>query len=138
MASTFRIHCRASDDLGLAIVGGEPVLTKANGRDDRQDLTYGAGVTDEAGSPAFALVNKATGEALKHSLGHGHPVRAVRLHLAGYVDESVLWAESEEDLGDGFRRVHMLNNMDYIFDAEEAIIPDLGGARDGTRLILFR
>ncbi|PVH32764.1 hypothetical protein PAHAL_9G481400 [Panicum hallii] len=141
MASTFRIHCRASDDLGLAIVGGEPVLTKANGRDDRQlwlkDLTYGAGVTDEAGSPAFALVNKATGEALKHSLGHGHPVRAVRLHLAGYVDESVLWAESDEDLGDGFRRVHMLNNIDFIFDAE-ASIPDLGGARDGTRLILFR
>jgi hypothetical protein len=64
-------------------------------------------------------------------------VRAVRLHLAGYVDESVLWAESDEDLGDGFRRVHMLNNIDFIFDAE-ASIPDLGGARDGTRLILFR
>lgn len=53
------------------------------------------------------------------------------------MDESVLWAESEEDLGDGFRRIHMINNMDYIFDAEQAI-PDLGGARDGTRLILFR
>ncbi|RLN41131.1 uncharacterized protein C2845_PM01G13780 [Panicum miliaceum] len=141
MASMFRIRCRGSDDLSLAIVGGEPVLTKANAGDDRQlwlkDLTYGAGVTDEAGSPAFALVNKATGEALKHSLGHGHPVRAVKLYLAGYVDESVLWGESEEDLGDGFRRVHMVNNTEYIFDAEEAI-PDLGGARDGTRLILFR
>lgn len=31
----------------------------------------------------------------------------------------------------------MINNMDYIFDAERAI-PDLGGARHGTRLILFR
>lgn len=53
------------------------------------------------------------------------------------MDESVLWAESEEHLGDGFRRIHMINNMDYIFDAEQAI-PDYGGARDGTRLILFR
>ena len=43
----------------------------------------------------------------------------------------------EEDLGDGFRRVHMVNNRNFMLDAEEAI-PDLGGARDGTRLILFR
>ncbi|KAG2552250.1 hypothetical protein PVAP13_9KG091000 [Panicum virgatum] len=132
MASTFRIRCRASEDLTLAVGGGEPILTKADGRDDRllwlKDLAYGAGVTDEAGSPAFALVKEATEEVLKHSLGHGHPVRAVKLHLAGY---------SEEDLGDGFRRVHMVNNRDFILDAEEAI-PDLGGARDGTRLILFR
>ncbi|CAN6301057.1 unnamed protein product [Urochloa humidicola] len=31
----------------------------------------------------------------------------------------------------------MINNMDFIFDAEGGI-PDYGGARDGTRLILFR
>jgi len=31
----------------------------------------------------------------------------------------------------------MVNNRDFILDAEEAI-PDLGGARDGTRLIRFR
>ncbi|XP_039827505.1 ricin B-like lectin R40G2 [Panicum virgatum] len=31
----------------------------------------------------------------------------------------------------------MVNNRDFILDAEEAI-PDLGGARDGTRPILFR
>ncbi|XP_034570951.1 ricin B-like lectin R40C1 [Setaria viridis] len=141
MASTFMIRCRASDDLSLAIVDGEAVLTKADARDDRQlwlkDMRYGAGLTDEAGSPAFALVNKATGEALKHSFGHSCPVRAIKFYPAGYVDESVLWAESEEHLGDGFRRIHMINNMDYIFDAEQAI-PDYGGARDGTRLILFR
>jgi hypothetical protein len=47
----------------------------------------------------------------------------------------VLWAEKV--LSDGFRIIHMVNNMDYLFDAEEAI-PPYGGARDGTRLILFR
>ncbi|CAL4914192.1 unnamed protein product [Urochloa decumbens] len=142
MASTFRIHCRASDDLSLAIIGGETVLTRADANDDRQmwlkDMKYGAGLTDEAGSPAFALVNKATGEALKHSFGHSCPVRTIKFYPAGYVDESILWAESnKEHLGGGFRRVHMINNMDFIFDAEQAI-PDYGGARDGTRLILFR
>ncbi|OEL22404.1 hypothetical protein BAE44_0016578 [Dichanthelium oligosanthes] len=135
MALTSRIQCRASDDLSLTIVDGQPVLTKADARDDRQlwfkDLTYGAGRTDEAGSPAFALVNKATGEALKHSFGYCCPVRAIKFYPAGYVDESVLWAETKKDLGGGFRLIHMVNNMDYFFDAEE-------GARDGTRLILFR
>jgi hypothetical protein len=53
----------------------------------------------------------------------------------GYLDESVLWAGKV--LPDGFRIIHMVNNMDYLFDAEEAI-PQYGGARDGTRLILFR
>lgn len=31
----------------------------------------------------------------------------------------------------------MVNNTDYIFDAEKAI-PRYGGVRDGTRLILYR
>ncbi|KAF8728552.1 hypothetical protein HU200_017815 [Digitaria exilis] len=141
MASTFSIHCRASDDLLLAMVDGEPVLTKADTSDDRQlwlkDLRYGAGLTDEEGSPAFALVNKATGEALKHSFGHICPVRAIKFYPLGYVDESILWAEDKDDMGDGFRRIHMINNMDYIFDAEQGT-PDFGGAREGTRLILFR
>jgi hypothetical protein len=36
MAYTFMIRCRASDDLSLAIVDGEPVLTKADAGDQRQ------------------------------------------------------------------------------------------------------
>ena len=38
----------------------------------------------------------------------------------------MLWAEKV--LSDGFRIIHMVNNMDYLFDAEEAI-PQYGGAR---------
>ncbi|KAM0849378.1 hypothetical protein ACQ4PT_053765 [Festuca glaucescens] len=121
MAYTFRIHCRASDDYSLAIVDGDVILTKADPSDDR--------TVDEAGNPAFALVNKATGDALKHSFGYCLPFDP------GYLDESVLWAEKV--LPDGFRIIHMVNNMDYLFDAEEAI-PQYGGVRDGTRLILFR
>ncbi|KAE8813796.1 hypothetical protein D1007_08986 [Hordeum vulgare] len=139
MAYTFRIHCRASDDLSLSLVDGQVVLAAADPSDERQlwrkDVMYAGGVNDEAGNPAFALVNKATGDALKHSLGHNLPVRAIRFN-PGYVDESVLLAETG-DVGGGFRIIHMVNNMDYIFDAEKAI-PQYGGARDSTRLILFR
>jgi hypothetical protein len=39
-----------------------------------KDVKYGNGLKDEAGNPAFALVNKATGDALKHSFGHCLPV----------------------------------------------------------------
>jgi hypothetical protein len=39
-----------------------------------KDMKYSTRVKDEEGYPAFALVNKATGEALKHSLGQSHPV----------------------------------------------------------------
>ncbi|PNT77492.1 hypothetical protein BRADI_1g63671v3 [Brachypodium distachyon] len=139
MAYTLRIRCRASDDHSLAIVDGEVILTNADPNDDRQlwykDVRYAEGLKDEAGSPAFALVNKATGDALKHSFGYNLPVRAIKFD-PGYLDESVLWAESE-DLADGFRRIRMVNNTDYIFDAEKAI-PRYGGVRDGTRLILYR
>ncbi|XP_025879441.1 ricin B-like lectin R40C1 [Oryza sativa Japonica Group] len=134
MAHMFRIQCRASDVLRLTIVNGEVILGKSDPRDDRQvwhkDAKYSAGIKDEAGRPAFALVNKATGDALKHSLGYCCPFEP------GYLDESVLWTASV-DVADGYRRIHMMNNADYIFDAEEDT-PQYGGARDGTRLILFR
>lgn len=39
-----------------------------------KDMKYSTRVKDEEGYPAIALVNKATGEALKHSLGQSHPV----------------------------------------------------------------
>ena len=36
---------------------------------------HNTSMTDEEGYPAFALVNKATGEAIKHSAGQSEPVR---------------------------------------------------------------
>ena len=39
-----------------------------------KDMKYSTRVKDEEGYPAMILVNKATGEALKHSLGQSHPV----------------------------------------------------------------
>ena len=39
-----------------------------------KDMRHSTSVQDEEGCPAFALVNKATGLAMKHSLGQSHPV----------------------------------------------------------------
>lgn len=39
-----------------------------------KDMKYSNQIKDEEGYPAFALVNKVTGEAIKHSLGESHPV----------------------------------------------------------------
>lgn len=37
-------------------------------------MRHSTKIKDEEGYAAFALVNKATGEAIKHSLGQSHPV----------------------------------------------------------------
>jgi len=39
-----------------------------------KDEKYSTKVKDADGHPCFALVNKATGEAMKHSVGATHPV----------------------------------------------------------------
>jgi hypothetical protein len=45
-------------------------------------MRWSTNIKDEEGYPAFALVNKATGEAIKHSLGQSHPVRNTKhFHL---------------------------------------------------------
>ena len=40
-------------------------------------MRHSTRIKDEEGYPAFALVNKVTGEAIKHSLGQSHPVRTI-------------------------------------------------------------
>ncbi|KAF2939036.1 hypothetical protein DAI22_03g163101 [Oryza sativa Japonica Group] len=138
MAHMFRIQCRASDVLRLTIVNGEVILGKSDPRDDRQARPLHF--------PSASLFHR-----LRHAhhvlalctlrqyddvcISPNHLVRVIKFE-PGYLDESVLWTASV-DVADGYRRIHMMNNADYIFDAEEDT-PQYGGARDGTRLILFR
>ncbi|KAH0470424.1 hypothetical protein IEQ34_000147 [Dendrobium chrysotoxum] len=91
-------------------------------------------VKDEEGFPAFALVNKATGQAIKHSVGATHPVQLVP-YKPNFLDESVLWTESR-DLGDGFRCIRMVNNISLNFDAFNGD-EDHGGVHEGTVIVLW-
>lgn len=118
---------------------------------------------DEEGFPCFSLVNKATGEAVKHSVGatqpvsvsfvlqlslfltrHIHLAKAISLcvlqvHLTRYdpdtLDESVLWTESK-DMGEGYRTIRMVNNVRLNFDAYHGDHKS-GGVRDGTTIVLW-
>ncbi|XP_062191153.1 ricin B-like lectin R40G3 [Phragmites australis] len=136
---TFRIFCKAgAEQYSLAVRDGEVCLVRTDRDDDAQhwikDMKYSTRVKDEEGYPAIALVNKATGEALKHSLGQSHPVRLASYN-PDYMDESVLWTESR-DVGDGFRCIRMVNNIYLNFDALHGD-KDHGGVRDGTTLVLW-
>ncbi|KAI3916328.1 hypothetical protein MKW98_004769, partial [Papaver atlanticum] len=45
-------------------------------------------VKDEKGMPSFALVNKATGQAIKHSIAETNPVRLVPYN-PNYLDQEI-------------------------------------------------
>lgn len=48
-------------------------------------MRYSSKIKDEEGYPAFALVNQATGQAIKHSLGESHPVSLLVQILIDFV-----------------------------------------------------
>ncbi|KAF7105150.1 hypothetical protein CFC21_105988 [Triticum aestivum] len=136
---TVRIFCSAGgEEYSVAARDGTVCLAPTDPGDDSQhwvkDMRRSTSIKDEDGYPAFALVNKLTGEAIKHSLGESHPVRLVP-YDPEYLDESVLWTESE-DVGDGFRCVRMVNNIHLNFDALDAG-EGQGGVHDGTTIVLW-
>ncbi|KAH7677588.1 Dynamin GTPase protein [Dioscorea alata] len=135
---TVRVYTKAEENYSLSIRDGKVVLARANPRDEYQhwikDLKYSTRVKDAEGFPGFALVNKVTGEAIKHSIGATHPVRLVPYN-PDYLDESILWAESS-DTGEGFRCIRMVNNIELNFDAFNGD-EDHGGVHDGTIIVLW-
>ncbi|XP_074569676.1 ricin B-like lectin R40G2 [Curcuma longa] len=135
---TVRVYTKADPNYSLSIRDGHVVLVPNNPNDPYQhwykDLKHSTTVKDEEGFPGFALVNKVTGEAIKHSIGATNPVRLVPYN-SDYLDESVLWAESN-DTGEGYRCIRMVNNIRLNFDAFHGD-KDHGGVRDGTSIVLW-
>ncbi|KAG6472123.1 hypothetical protein ZIOFF_069580 [Zingiber officinale] len=136
---TVRIYTKAEPNFSLSIRDGKVILARNNPADPYQasygsDLRYSTKVKDEEGFPSFSLINKVTGEAVKHSIGATHPVRLISYN-PNYLDESVLWAESK-DLGDGFRCIRMVNNIRLNFDAFHGD-KNHGGVKDGTIVVLW-
>ncbi|GJS84104.1 ricin B-like lectin R40G3, partial [Tanacetum coccineum] len=135
---TVRVYCKAKTDYALTIRDGQVVLAPSNPSDPHQhwvkDLKFSTRVKDEQGYPSFALVNKATGQAMKHSVGATYPVQLTEYN-PDKLDESVLWTESK-DLGDGYRAVRMVNNIKLNVDAFNGD-KNHGGVRDGTKIVLW-
>lgn len=114
------------------------ILAPSNPSDPHQhwikDEKFSTRVKDEQGFPSFALVNKATGQAIKHSIGATYPVQLTEYN-PNRLDESVLWTESK-DLGDGYRAVRMVNNIRLNVDAFNGD-KNHGGVHDGTKIVLW-
>ncbi|XP_024626390.1 ricin B-like lectin EULS3 [Medicago truncatula] len=136
--STFKIVTKASPNYSLTIRRGEVVLAPSDPSDQHQhwykDVKWSTKVKDKDGYPSFALVNKVTGEAIKHSIGASHPVRLIRYN-PDYLDQSVLWTESK-DQGSGYRAVRMVNNIQLNMDAFHGD-KNSGGVHDGTTVVLW-
>ncbi|BAT84904.1 Ricin B-like lectin [Vigna angularis] len=135
---TVRVVTKAAPDFYLTIRHGQVILAPSDPSNEYQhwykDEKYSTRVKDAEGCPAFSLVNKATGEALKHSIGSSHPVRLIAYN-PDCLDESILWTESR-DLGDGHIAIRMVNNIRLNVDAFRGDKKS-GGVHDGTTIGLW-
>jgi hypothetical protein len=100
-----------------------------------QDAAMSTRVKDSTGSPAFALINKATGQALRHAHEDNEQVLLAEYEM-GFRDETILWSQSE-DMGDGYRCIRMVNKITSNLDALQGDKKS-GGIKDGTPVILFK
>lgn len=136
---TYRVVTKANPDYALTVRHGQVILAPFNPNNEHQlwykDEKYSTRVKDAERCPAFSLVNKATGEAIKHSIGESHPVRLIP-YKPDYLDESILWTESK-DLGDSYRSVRMVNNIHLNMDAYHGD-KNSGGVHDGTTIVLWQ
>ncbi|XP_024533059.1 ricin B-like lectin R40G3 [Selaginella moellendorffii] len=130
-----KIFCAANPDYVLTVKGDELVLAPGNGSNESQqfvkDCRWGSKVQDEAGSPAFSIVNKASGLALQHGSDSFEKVM-----LSPYdperLDESVLWTQSD-DVGGGYQCLRPVGNVHLNLDVKGG-----EGVRSGAELILFK
>lgn len=135
---TVRVFPKAAEGYSLAVRDGMVVLVRADSADESQhwikDEKYATRVKDEEGFPSFALVNKATGHAIKHAVGAHEPIQLVP-YKPDTLDLSVLWTESG-DTGEGFRCIRMVNKIGLNFDAFHGD-RDHGGVHEGTTVVLW-
>ncbi|OMP08986.1 hypothetical protein COLO4_05925 [Corchorus olitorius] len=105
---TFKVYCKANPNLFLTIRNGWVILAPADPSNQFQhwykDDKFGTMVKDEKGFTSFALVNKVTGQALKHSVEPTKPVQLIAYN-ANDVDESILWSQGEDRGDDGYKRI---------------------------------
>ncbi|KAJ3705834.1 hypothetical protein LUZ61_009539 [Rhynchospora tenuis] len=115
---TITISCRSKEGYNLTISDDTVMLARADPKDKNQiwvkEISYAKPVKDKDGKQAFALVNKATGKAIKHGFGTDNLVHLAQFNQ-NYLDSSLLWTESEKELG--FKEIRMQSNTSAVFHA---------------------
>eukprot|EP00252_Welwitschia_mirabilis_P002238 TRINITY_DN1213_c0_g1_i1.p1 TRINITY_DN1213_c0_g1~~TRINITY_DN1213_c0_g1_i1.p1 ORF type:complete len:243 (+),score=22.58 TRINITY_DN1213_c0_g1_i1:111-839(+) len=134
-----RVFCKANPHFSLCIRDDKVVLAHSKDNDETQhwikDETTATRVKDERGFPSFALVNKATGQTLKHGLGESQPVELAE-YQQNVRDESILWSMSE-DMGEGYRTLRQVNDIRLNMDAYHGDKKS-GGVKEGTAIVLWK
>ncbi|KAF3340650.1 hypothetical protein FCM35_KLT09494 [Carex littledalei] len=133
---TVRIYSEANRDLSVTVRNGTVVLAPADSNDHYQhwikDMSYSNEVRYIHGLPAFALVNRVTGEALKNPIGENQQVSLVP-YKPNRLKDPVKWTES---LSTGFRTIRITDtptlNMTALTTSDCGTIPD-----DGTKIVSF-
>ncbi|CAL5047296.1 unnamed protein product [Urochloa decumbens] len=125
---TCRIYCKAGEGFSVTVRDGTVCVAPTDADDVYQhwiqDTRPGSMIKDQDGFPAFALVNRVTGDAIRGSEGDG--VKLVPYNPF-FLDISVLWTTSW-DMGHGFRCIHLVDSTNLNFDAFH------GG--DGNNIVL--
>ncbi|RAL44148.1 hypothetical protein DM860_016394 [Cuscuta australis] len=111
---TYRVYCKA--DAGFSLTADGAVFLAPNDPADPRQHWVKEGrrsalVTDKDGFPSFALVNKATGQAIKH--GPRTPVKLVPYDDDGegaVLDGSLLWTAADVAGDDGYKAIRVQNN----------------------------
>ncbi|KAL2344624.1 hypothetical protein Fmac_005909 [Flemingia macrophylla] len=75
---TVSVFTKVDPNFSLTIRRGEVILAPF---DPTNEYQFSTTVKDEEGCPAFSLINKGTGEALKHSIGATHPDNGENLDI---------------------------------------------------------
>ncbi|KAJ4760588.1 Ricin B-like lectin R40C1 [Rhynchospora pubera] len=131
---TVKIHCRGKVGYNLTIAedGITVMLVPSNPKDKHQhwikETAYGIPVKDEQKNVSFAIVNKATGKAIKHGYGSGYLVQVTPFNR-NYMDASLLWTESNYADDHGFQEIRVASNISmtlHLFDASVVDCPLVG------------
>ncbi|KAF3340652.1 hypothetical protein FCM35_KLT09496 [Carex littledalei] len=131
---TVRIYCQANDELSVTARNGTVVLAPANPNDHYQhwikDMSYGDKVKDASGLPAFALVNRVTGEAIKNPAGENQEISLVTYNK-NRLDDSVKWTEMWST---GFRAIRIADTTSLTLTAIASADDDKFS--DGTKIVV--
>eukprot|EP00252_Welwitschia_mirabilis_P013992 TRINITY_DN3099_c0_g1_i4.p1 TRINITY_DN3099_c0_g1~~TRINITY_DN3099_c0_g1_i4.p1 ORF type:complete len:285 (+),score=-0.51 TRINITY_DN3099_c0_g1_i4:161-1015(+) len=114
-----KIYCEANPDYNLAHCDGDVKMAVANESDPNQqwimDTSWGVKSKDSAGFPAFALINRATGQAIRHSRTVDEKISLGPYHPDD-LNEAVLFTQSA-DVGNGYQCIRPVYDISLNLDA---------------------
>ncbi|KAL3687363.1 hypothetical protein R1sor_013672 [Riccia sorocarpa] len=132
------IYCENNPNFRLSMRPDGVVLAFKNPEDPNQQwfkIDVGDKFKDQEGSPGFVLVNKGTGQALRHGTELGDAV-VPQTYQPDSVDSALLWSQGKDE-GKGYHAVRPVTNIHLNLDADHGDKKH-GGVKEGNRLIVHK